>query len=133
MSKQRDETSRGSKWFGAKTSDKILGKSLHRTDRLVHRLLTLNFVSFLTKISTRQLLTIANSTGGKYGRYIDVTLLELFALRTHEFCLHFFTHTNLTAYSCCFNWVNTLLIWSFGFSKIARYCKTALKQCRNMG
>ena len=38
----------------------IFGKSLHRTDRLVYRLLTLNFVSFLTEISTRQLFTIAN-------------------------------------------------------------------------
>ena len=52
--------------------------------RLVYRLLTLNFVSFLTEISTQQLFTIANSNGGIYGRYTDVTLLELFALRTHE-------------------------------------------------
>ena len=72
----------------------VFGKSLHRTDRLVHRLLILNFVSFLTKISTGQLFTIANSNGGIYGRYTDVTLLELFALRTHEFCLCLCTHTN---------------------------------------
>ena len=72
----------------------IFGKSLHRTDRLVYRLLTLHFVSFLTEISTRQLFTIVNSNGGIYGRYTDVTLLELFALRTHEFCLHFCTHIN---------------------------------------
>ena len=72
----------------------ILGKSLHRNDRLVYRLLTLNFVSFLTEISTRQLFTIANSNGGIYGRYTDVTLLELFALRTHEFCLRFCMHIN---------------------------------------
>ena len=72
----------------------IFGKSLHRTDKLVYRLLTLNFVSFLTEISTRQLFTIANSNGGIYGRYTDVTHLELFALRTHEFCLRFCTHTN---------------------------------------
>ena len=40
--------------------------------------------------------------------YTDFTLLELFALRTHEFCLCFCMHTiNLIAYSCCFNWVNT--------------------------
>ena len=72
----------------------IFGKSLHRNDRLVYRLLTLNFVSFLTEISTRQLFTIANSNGGIYGRYTDVTLLELFALRTIEFCLRFCTHIN---------------------------------------
>ena len=72
----------------------IFGKSLHRNDRLVYRLLTLNFVSFLTEISTRQLFTIANSNGGIYGRYTDVTLLELFALRTHKFCLRFCTHIN---------------------------------------
>ena len=42
----------------------IFGKSLHRTNRLVYRLLTLNFVSFLTKMSTRQPVTIANSNGG---------------------------------------------------------------------
>ena len=75
----------------------IFGKSLHRTDRLVYRLLTLNFVSFfsfLTEISTRQLLTIANNNGGIYGRYKDITLLELFALPTHKFCLRFYMHTN---------------------------------------
>ena len=72
----------------------IFGKSLHRNDRLVNRLLTLNFVSFLTEISTRQLFTIANSKGGIYGRYTDVTLLEHFALHTHEFCLRFCTHIN---------------------------------------
>ena len=66
----------------------IFGKSL------VYRLLTLHFVSFLTEISTRQLFTIANSNGGIYGRYTDVTLLELFALRTHKFCLCFCTHIN---------------------------------------
>ena len=83
----------------------IFGKSLHRTDILVYRLLTLNFVSFLTKISTRQLFTIANSNSGIYGRYTVDTLLELFALHTHEFCLR--TQINLIAYSRCFNWVNT--------------------------
>ena len=36
----------------------IFGKSLHRTDRLVYRLLTLNFVSFLTKISTDNCLQL---------------------------------------------------------------------------
>ena len=44
----------------------IFSKSLHRTDRLVYRLLTLHFVSFLTEISTRKLFTIANSNGGIY-------------------------------------------------------------------
>ena len=72
----------------------IFGKSLHQTDRLVYRLLTLHFVHFLTEISTRQLFTIANSNGGIYGLYTDVKLLELFALRTHEFCLRFCTHIN---------------------------------------
>ena len=72
----------------------IFGKSLHRTDRLVYRLLTLHFISFLTEISTRQLFTIANSNGCIYGRYTVVMLLELFALRTHEFCLHFCMHIN---------------------------------------
>ena len=72
----------------------MFGKSLHGTDRLVYRLLTLHFVSFLTEISTRQLFTIANSNCGIYRRYMDVTLLELFALRTHEFCLRFCTHIN---------------------------------------
>ena len=52
----------------------IFGKSLHRTDRLLDRLLTLHFVSFLTEISTRQLFIIANNNGGIYGRYTDVTL-----------------------------------------------------------
>ena len=72
----------------------IFGKLLHRTDRLVYRLLTLNFVSFLIEISTQQLFTIANSNVGLYGRYTDFTLLELFALLTHEFCLHFCMHAN---------------------------------------
>ena len=53
----------------------MFGKWLHRTDRLVYRLLILNFVSFLTEISTQQLFTIANSNGGIYGRYMDVTHL----------------------------------------------------------
>ena len=72
----------------------IFGKSLHRTNRLVYRLLTLYCVSFLTEISTRQLFTIANSNGGIYGQYTDVTVLELFALRTQEFCLRFCTYIN---------------------------------------
>ena len=71
----------------------IFGKSLHRTDRLVYRLLALYFVSFLSEISTRQLFTIANSNDGIYGRYTDVTLLELFAMRTHQFLFAFlYTH-----------------------------------------
>ena len=59
MAKHTDETSRGSKWFGAETSREIFGKSLLQTDILVYRLLTLHFDSFLTEISTRQLFTIA--------------------------------------------------------------------------
>ena len=91
MSKQRDKTSRGSKWFGGRNVRESFGKSLHRIDILVYRLLTLNFVSFLTKISTRQLF---NSNGGIYRQYTDVPLLELFALHTHKFYLCFCMHTN---------------------------------------
>ena len=86
----------------------IFGKSMHRTDRLVYRLLTLNFVSFLTKNSTRQLFTIANSNGSIYGRYTDVTLLEfLHCVPTNFVCVFVRTQINLIAYSRSFNWVNT--------------------------
>ena len=78
----------------------VFGKSLHRTDRLVHRHLILNFVSFLTKISTRQLFTIANSNGGIYGRYTDVTLLH--CVPTNFVCVFVRTQINLIAYSGCF-------------------------------
>ena len=103
------------------------GKSLHRTDRLVYRFLTLNFVSFLPEISTRQLFTIANSNGGVYRWYTDVTLLELFALHTHEFCLRFCAHTNLIAYSRCFNWVNTQIRCLSGTLASIRVCSTYME------
>ena len=72
----------------------IFVKSLHRNDRLVYRLLTLNFVSFSLKLVPDNCLQLLTAMVAYTDGYTDVTLLELFELRTHEFCLRFCTHIN---------------------------------------
>ena len=52
--------------------------------------------------------------------YTDGTLLKLLhCVPTLFFCVFVRTHVNLIAYSQCFNWVNTLLIWRFGYQSLS--------------
>ena len=88
----------------------IFGESLHRTDRLVYRLLTLHFVRFLTKINTRQLLQlltamVAYTDGIRMLRFWNF----LHCVPTDFVCVFVGTQINLIAYSRCFNWVNRTL------------------------
>ena len=86
----------------------IFGKSLHRTDRLVHRLLTLNLSVFSLKLvpdNCLQLLTamVAYTDGIRMLRFWKF----LNCVPTNFVCVFVRTQINLFAYSCCFNWVNT--------------------------
>ena len=56
--------------WGRKAQE-IFSKSLRWTDRLVNRLLTLNFVSFDTEISTWQLFIITNGNGEGGGSVVE--------------------------------------------------------------
>ena len=86
----------------------IFGKSLHRTDRLVYRLLTLILSVFSPKLVPDNCLqlptaTVAYTDGIRMLRFWNF----LHCVPTNFVCVFIRTQINLIAYSCCFNWVNT--------------------------
>ena len=67
-----------------------------------------DFKPYILSVFSLKIVQMANSNGGIYGRYTDITLWNvLHCVLTNFVCVFVRTQINLIAYSHCFNWVNT--------------------------